>query len=64
MKSPEEKRDAEFEIRIRRDGRLYMTGLPAELLELAAELNPNDEQIARRLRLLRQVRESGRQTKE
>ena len=46
-----------IEIRIRRDGTLYFSQLPEELLEVAARLNDRDPSIARRLELLRAFRE-------
>lgn len=46
----------EIVIQIRPDGSVAFSALPAELLELAAQVNPTDANIARRVAILRQAR--------
>ena len=47
---------ADTEIRIGPDGRIYFSGLPEEMLEIAASLCPEEPGIMRRLELLQQIR--------
>jgi aminoglycoside phosphotransferase len=46
----------EVEICIRPDGRIYFAVLTEELLEIAAALCPDDQDLARRLALARKLR--------
>ena len=46
----------DIQIRISPDGRVYMDGLSEELLEVVAEVCPNDPSFARRLEVLRRTR--------
>ena len=48
--------DRDIEIRIRPDGRVLFSGLPEELLEMAAAMDPHDASLARRVELLAEVR--------
>ncbi len=45
-----------LEIRIGPDGRVYFTGLPPEFLEIAAELCPDDPELAKRMEILKKAR--------
>jgi len=44
------------QIRIRRDGTVYLEGMNEGLLELAFTLSPEDANVRRRFELLREVR--------
>jgi hypothetical protein len=47
---------SEIQIRIRPDGRVYIEGLSDGMLQVAAALSPGDPLLARRLKLLEEVR--------
>ena len=48
------KQQESFEIRIRSDGQIQLHGISEELLEIAAELCPNDSWLMKRLDVIKQ----------